>query len=155
MFTLLGYSLIAGAFTVVLGASLSSAGPFQRALTAGPLRFIGKRCYGFYLWHCLTGAAVQHACETLAPGGLPMGAKVLLWLGLLTATACASWALFERPILSLKRLCPHESWRAGEAARRADNAAGDGGPNSGDSRPVVRGAMNRASAAVAGRTSRV
>ena len=43
-------------FAVLLAASLGMEGPIKRLLTSRILMFLGRRCYGLYLWHVLAAA---------------------------------------------------------------------------------------------------
>ncbi|MCB1120444.1 MAG: acyltransferase [Verrucomicrobiae bacterium] len=82
-------------------------------MTWRPLLFIGKISYGLYLFHLL----VQHVVLKLQPrleffqGQKPVLEHKLANLFLLTVTtlivASASWILYERPILALKRFFPY------------------------------------------------
>lgn len=76
-------------------------GRLQRALSWAPLRWLGKICYGLYLWHTFVGLTVAHVIDA---AGLPWGPslRVACWLGCTLAVATASWFLFEQPILGLK-----------------------------------------------------
>jgi peptidoglycan/LPS O-acetylase OafA/YrhL len=103
LFTLFGYTWIAISFGLLVGASLQCTG-WARSLLCWPiLTFVGKRCYGFYLWHALVAAMVKKIVDSLQ---LDVGfyGLLCLWIISLIAVATASWCFFERPILNLKRL---------------------------------------------------
>jgi peptidoglycan/LPS O-acetylase OafA/YrhL len=106
MFTLFGYTWIAIALAILVGASIGSEGRGRALLSNGALMFMGKRCYGFYLWHALVAAVIRKLVDTLS---LDIGfyGQLSLWLIGLLFIATASWSFFERPILNLKRLVPY------------------------------------------------
>jgi peptidoglycan/LPS O-acetylase OafA/YrhL len=113
-FTLLGYLAVAFAFAALVGASIDGGRPWRLLLTAPPLLYIGKRCYGFYVWQCLVGMAIAR----LTPRSLQTDYRLLTALGWLAATAAVaaiSWSLLERPALRLKRFFPHAIRAAGGA----------------------------------------
>jgi peptidoglycan/LPS O-acetylase OafA/YrhL len=105
-FTLFGYTWIAVAWAVLVGASLGCEGWIRAVLSSRCLTFVGKRCYGFYLWHALMAGAVMKAVDALS---LNIGfyGQLVVWLCALIAVASLSWACFERPILKLKRFVPY------------------------------------------------
>jgi len=105
LFTVFGYSLLAVSFAVLLAASLGTEGPIKRLLTSRLLTFLGKRCYGLYLWHVLAAGLTATALERWDIGFYP---HVIAWLMILVAMASGSWLLFEEPILRLKRLVPYQ-----------------------------------------------
>ncbi len=110
-FSVAGYSLIAASFAVLVGASLTATGLARAVLCHPILCYVGKRCYGFYIWHCFVGVAVAHLSAKYFPGVLGFGGLVALWLLCTTVVASASWFLFEKPILALKRFVPHQGQR--------------------------------------------
>ena len=99
-FSVFGYSWLAISFAVLLGASLDARGPIRAVLTSPLLMFLGRRCYGLYLWHVLIAGFVAAGLHSLQVGFI---AHVLFWLGALIIVASGSWLLFEEPILRLKR----------------------------------------------------
>ena len=104
LFSVFGYSWLAISFAVLLGASLDARGPIRAALTSPLLMFLGRRCYGLYLWHVLIAGFVTAWLHSLQVGFI---AHVLLWLGALVIVASGSWLLIEKPILRLKRFLPY------------------------------------------------
>jgi peptidoglycan/LPS O-acetylase OafA/YrhL len=106
MFTLFGYTWIALAWAVLVGASLRCEGLVQSVLSSSPLTFIGKRCYGFYLWHALVAGVVMKLIDTTSLN-IGLYGQLFLWLCTLSAVTSLSWSCFERPILRLKRLVPY------------------------------------------------
>ena len=105
-FSVFGYSWLAISFTVLLGASLNVRGPIRAILTSPLLMFLGRRCYGLYLWHVLIAGFVTAWLNSLQVGFI---AHVLLWLGTLLIVAIGSWLLIEQPILRLKQFLPYSS----------------------------------------------
>jgi peptidoglycan/LPS O-acetylase OafA/YrhL len=96
-FVLFGYSWIVVACTVILGAALEPGPWTNRLLANRPLVFVGKRCYGFYLWHYLIGNLLH---RVIGDGHFLL--STILWAALVTGVATLSWAKFEEPILKLK-----------------------------------------------------
>lgn len=115
IFSVFGYTWIAVAFAIVVGASLRAAGAFPSLLSAAPLRFVGKRCYGFYLWHALMAGVVKAGVESW-PISLTFYELLILWLLGVVVVVTASWSFFEQPILKLKRLIPYPALPHGVAA---------------------------------------
>ena len=118
-FSIFGYSWLAISFAIVLGASLDAKGPIRSVLTSRVLTFLGRRCYGIYLWHVVAAALVVAAVR---PWELGFYMHVLLWLITLLMMAWASWLLFEGPILRLKRFLPYERLPRTESALRRSSA---------------------------------
>lgn len=106
MFTLFGYTWIAMAWAVLVGASLGCEGWVRAALSSRPLTFVGKRCYGFYLWHALVAGVILKLADTVSLN-IGLYGYLFLWLGTLSAVVSLSWSCFERPILGLKRFVPY------------------------------------------------
>jgi peptidoglycan/LPS O-acetylase OafA/YrhL len=100
-FDAFGYSLVAGAFFVWTGVALDPRSRLQVVLSSRVLRYLGKRCYGLYIWHILTGMILRTGLERL---GLVWSfeLQVLVWVGFLVAVAAASFRFFEEPFLRLK-----------------------------------------------------
>lgn len=93
---LLGYGVLGGCMTALLLSSLEP-GFFSRLLTWGPLSWLGRRCYGLYLWHWLLGVVVAQSVPTW-----PVWGQVLLWSVLLLGGVELSWRFLEQPFLRLK-----------------------------------------------------
>jgi peptidoglycan/LPS O-acetylase OafA/YrhL len=92
-------------------------GLIRRFLACKPMVGLGVVSYGIYLWHqgwILVYLRWTHRNLNF-PFGLPYWELFLAVLGLATATATASYLLFERPILKLKD-------RVGWWSRRAQPA---------------------------------
>lgn len=103
-FSVFGYSWLAVSFAILLGASLNADGFFGAILKSPVLTFLGRRCYGLYLWHVLIGGFVTAA---LQPFQLGIHVHTLFWLAALLIVASGSWLLFEEPILRLKQFLPY------------------------------------------------
>jgi peptidoglycan/LPS O-acetylase OafA/YrhL len=79
------------------------------------LRSCGRLSYALYLFHLPVAVAVRKLVFDPAPaleaGGfvVPLGGYVVLAGGLSWLAALASWHLFEKHFLRLKRLCPARS----------------------------------------------
>src|SRR5262245_4253366 len=104
LFSILGYSLLAASFAILLAASLGTQGPIKILLTSRILTFLGKRCYGLYLWHVLASGLAIVALQQWRIG---FYAHVLIWLAILLMMVSGSWLLFEEPVLRLKRFLPY------------------------------------------------
>ena len=91
------------ALELISRASIGFSGPARTVMENPVLVYLGRISYGLYLFHL----AVPHL---YAWAGLPALANPLLrfavQFSLLVALASASWYLFEKPILSLKRYFP-------------------------------------------------
>jgi peptidoglycan/LPS O-acetylase OafA/YrhL len=103
-FSVFGYSWLAVSFAILLGASLNADGLVGALLKSSVLTFLGRRCYGLYLWHVLIAGFVTAWLHSLQVGFI---AHVLLWLGALVIVASGSWLFIEEPILRLKRFLPY------------------------------------------------
>lgn len=103
-FSVFGYSWLAVSFAILLGASLNADGLFGTLLKSPVLTFLGRRCYGLYLWHVLIAGFVTAG---LQPFQLGFHVHTLLWLAALLIVAIGSWLLFEEPILRLKQFLPY------------------------------------------------
>jgi len=104
-FSVFGYSWLALSFAVLVGASLSAGGAWAAILKSRVLTFLGKRCYGLYLWHVVIAGCILAGLE---PFQLGFRVHVFVWFVSLVIAASASWLLFEEPILRLKRFVPYE-----------------------------------------------
>lgn len=103
-FSVFGYSWLAVSFAIVLGAVHDAQGMVGAFLKAPFLTFLGKRCYGLYLWHVLVAMFVTAAAQ---PWQVGFHAHMLLWVAALLVVASGSWLWIEEPILRLKRLLPY------------------------------------------------
>ncbi|HUZ53087.1 MAG TPA: acyltransferase family protein [Streptosporangiaceae bacterium] len=87
-----GLVLLSVATAAVVAATAYPASLVGRALGWGPLRWIGVRSYGIYLWHfpVIVLTSQPNTKPSLALAGLQIAASVLL--------AALSWELIEEPI---------------------------------------------------------
>jgi peptidoglycan/LPS O-acetylase OafA/YrhL len=92
-FTYRGGIFLASALTAVAIWALLRRGPFARALSVRPLRYLGTRSYSLYLWHwpviCLTRPNLD-----LPLSGAPL---LVLRLGLMAGLAEGSYRFVEQP----------------------------------------------------------
>ena len=96
-----GPLLAAATITLIAGTSIAVTSPVTRALAARPLRWIGERSYGLYLYHVpiliwVTTAAGASIAE--GPGVVKVAAVILA-----VAAAAASYRWIETPIYSWHR----------------------------------------------------
>jgi peptidoglycan/LPS O-acetylase OafA/YrhL len=114
-FTVFGYSCLAVSFAILLAVCLERRGLLGTLLTSPPLRFLGKRCYGLYVWHVVVAARVTAG---LRPWQAGFHIHVLIWFAALLVVASASWVLLEQPILRLKDYLPYAQPRTGRTEVR-------------------------------------
>ena len=105
-FTMFGYTWISIALAILVGASVTCSGWVRSVLGSRILIFVGKRCYGFYLWHSLVAAVVKKLVTALS-FHIGFYGLIAIWLICLPVVVSISWYIFERPILNLKRLCSY------------------------------------------------
>jgi len=100
-FHVVGYSAVAGAFTVWCACALDPSPSLRRMLGHPALAAIGRISYGLYVWHVLVAEAIVRALARLhlAPG---LGVQVAIWLAALGVVAAASYRWFEAPLLRWK-----------------------------------------------------
>ena len=103
-FSVFGYSWLAVSFAILLGVSLNPQGILGALLKSPVLTFLGRRCYGLYLWHVLIAGFVTVGLQQWRVG---FYVHILLWLSTLLIVASGSWLLFEEPIHRLKRFLPY------------------------------------------------
>ena len=104
-FSVFGYSWLSVSFAVCLTASVNATGLLYRTLTSPVLTFLGRRCYGLYIWHVLVASMILEALRPLHVG---FYGHVLLWVVALLIVASGSWVLLEEPLLRLKHMIPYE-----------------------------------------------
>jgi peptidoglycan/LPS O-acetylase OafA/YrhL len=104
LFSVFGYSWLALAFAILSMASLDARGLAKLLLTSRIITFLGRRCYGLYLWHVLAGGLTTLALQQTHVG---FYAHIVLWSAILVGMASLSWLCFEEPILKLKRFLPY------------------------------------------------
>jgi peptidoglycan/LPS O-acetylase OafA/YrhL len=96
-----GMLLLSLATALVVAAVVHPASRLGPALGAGPLRWLGVRSYGIYLWH-------YPLIVLLAPGGNPdneslSGPQQAGMAVLCVVVAALSWSLIEDPVRSRRR----------------------------------------------------
>jgi peptidoglycan/LPS O-acetylase OafA/YrhL len=92
-----GLALACAATTVLVAVAVSTPGTFQRMLDLPPLRWVGERSYGIYLWHWPVILVVSQDIRT-APGG-PGFLTSRLWCVVVTlAIADLSYRFIESPV---------------------------------------------------------
>jgi peptidoglycan/LPS O-acetylase OafA/YrhL len=100
--------IVAAVGAAGLVAAAAGTGVIAAMTSLPPLRWVGIRSYGIYLWHW---PVIALAGAITGPG--PTSAW--LWLieaGVSIALACASWEFVERPILRDGFLATCSRWRA-------------------------------------------
>jgi peptidoglycan/LPS O-acetylase OafA/YrhL len=116
-----GMVLLSGATALIVAAAVSPAAKFGRVLGSQPLRWLGVRSYGIYLWHypiiVLTTPAGGR--ESLARGTLQVAASI--------GAAALSWRYVEEPVRhgAIGRWWAQVhsgGWNLGAAARRTQIA---------------------------------
>jgi peptidoglycan/LPS O-acetylase OafA/YrhL len=119
-----GLELLSVATALVVAAAATPGGLLGRALGWTPMRWVGVRSYGIYLWHypiiVLTAAA--------GTVGTPVSAvRAVILVAVTVAIAAASWRFVEDPIRrgSYRRTAPAAPAGA-TASRGAAGAVGGG-----------------------------
>jgi Predicted acyltransferases len=95
VFNMVGYSLSVVIFGGMLICALGARGIFRRLLTMGPLRYIGRISYTFYLYHVailVLVARLMHVSWAIAPMSFVVTGAV----------ASLSWYALESPILKAR-----------------------------------------------------
>lgn len=117
-----GLILVTIASVLVIMAGLNRESLFSRVLGAAPLRWLGERSYGIYLWHMpiiaflprqwLPGTT-ESTIVAWVTGALVFGGSILL--------AAISWVVLEDPIRRHGIVQPLRERLQARRARRADN----------------------------------
>ncbi|MFC3849108.1 acyltransferase family protein [Corynebacterium hansenii] len=94
----------------------------SRVLAVAPMRWIGERSYGIYLWHLPVTVYLPRELDDMP---LARGAAVIALSFLLAAM---SWALVEDPIRRNGVVEPLRAWRAARRRARRDRVPGPGIP---------------------------
>ena len=113
-----GMVLLSFAAALMVAAAASPASRFGRILGWRPLRWLGVRSYGIYLWH------FPIIVLTAPPGGGNTPARAILQVTAIIGCAALSWRYIEEPIRhgALNRWWAQirgSSWRLGTLGRRA------------------------------------
>lgn len=101
-FDVVGRTIAAATVAATVALALFG-GPWTRRVLETPvLVWIGKKCYGIYIWHVIIGFALA---AWLGPKLTDLGPVVATtaWALITFAFAWVSWTIFEQPILRLKR----------------------------------------------------
>ena len=111
----------------MVAAAASPASRFGRILGWWPLRWLGVRSYGIYLWH------FPIIVLTAPPGGGDTPARAILQVTATIGCAALSWRYIEEPIRhgALSRWWAQmrgNSWRLGTLGRRARIAVAASAP---------------------------
>ena len=122
-----GLELLSVATALVVAAAATPGGLLGRALGWTPMRWVGVRSYGIYLWHypiiVLTAAA--------GTAGTPVSAvRAVILVAVTVAIAAASWRFVEDPIRrgSYRRTAPVTAPATVAGATSGGGAAGQAGP---------------------------
>jgi peptidoglycan/LPS O-acetylase OafA/YrhL len=124
--SLIGYPLLALFFASLLVLALEPKSLFAAFGSIRPLRFLGRYSYGLYVYHLIAGFAlgylltwIQQKTHTIVLGGILF--TLIVFFGTL-GMAIASYELYERRFLRLKRFFPYghsEPAAAGSAVTSA------------------------------------
>ena len=113
-----GLVVLSVATALVVAATVHPGSSMSRLLGVAPLRWIGVRSYGIYLWHF---PVIALTTRTI---GEPMTiSRAAFQIGLTVALAAVSWRYLEKPIMdgALSRLWtmvqPRNVWQLGSALR--------------------------------------
>lgn len=93
-----GLAAVAVLSAVAIAALLVPGSPLGRVLELAPLRWIGRRSYGLYLWHWPVFVLVAAALPTWSRDGGEGWTLGLIALALTVGAATLSYALVEEPI---------------------------------------------------------
>ena len=86
-----GMALCAGLSAVLIAVTIHPGTRFARLLGVPPLRWIGKRSYGIYLWS-------YPVIVLTTPNNSPGALRAILDIAITFALAAASWRYIEEPI---------------------------------------------------------
>ncbi len=122
-----GMVLLSFAAALMVAAAASPASRFGQVLGWRPLRWLGVRSYGIYLWH------FPIIVLTAPPGGGDTPARAILQVTATIGCAALSWRYIEEPIRhgALSRWWAQirgNSWRLGTLGRRARIAVAASAP---------------------------
>ncbi|SDD09348.1 Peptidoglycan/LPS O-acetylase OafA/YrhL, contains acyltransferase and SGNH-hydrolase domains [Sanguibacter gelidistatuariae] len=94
-----GGLVLASLFTVGLIAFVVRSQPLTRRCEVAPLRWVGVRSYGLYLWHWPLLVLVSQVMGADHPGHGSPWLVVAVTLALTVAAAWASYRFIERPVM--------------------------------------------------------
>jgi peptidoglycan/LPS O-acetylase OafA/YrhL len=86
-----------------------------RVLTARPVRFVGTRAYGIYLFHPLVGEVLSRALPTNGPVALQV-VRLLLILAVSLVVADILYRLVEKPLIAVGRRLTRRRSATGQPA---------------------------------------
>ena len=101
-----GFTAIAlsyGALLVGIVVTKDGQSAVQRFFNSGFMRIFGKYSYGAYIWHQLVRAGTINSEVKLIGHQVPALLNLPLMIAVTLAVSMVSYALIERPFLSLKR----------------------------------------------------
>ena len=98
-FTYRGGLVLVSVFAVGLIAFIVRSQPVARRVEVAPLRWIGVRSYGLYLWHWPLLVLVSDVMGADHPGRGTTWSVVAVTLGLTVAAAWASYRFIEAPVM--------------------------------------------------------
>lgn len=123
----LGYSAVAISFAAFVGAA--SAGWMDRVVARPVFRFFGRYSYGMYIFHLpmmLKFAPVYALIDRVPLVAGTIVLRQLVFFAIATpitaAAGVASWHLYERHFLALKRYFPAVESRGGATKRESGSA---------------------------------
>lgn len=119
-FRLLAFIALAG---LIWKAANGYRGPIARVLEWGPVLWLGRLSYGFYLWHLVAKNVIVYAGFDYEAA--PMAIRLAVVSAATTAVVALSWRIVERPFLDLKDRFPYlpPSVNSPSAEREADYAS--------------------------------
>jgi hypothetical protein len=145
--------LLAALAAAALVAAAAGQGLIAAVTGWRPLRWVGIRSYGIYLWHW----PVIALGTALANGGLAAPGAVSPWLwpveiGVTIALAAASWRYVETPILrdGLRATVRHWLGLVAQAGRRPERQGRPASATSGRAVPVTVAAATALAVVLAG-----
>lgn len=93
-----GLALVAVLSAVAIAALLVPGSPFARGLDWAPVRWIGVRSYGLYLWHWPVFVLVSASFPTVARDGWEVALRAAIALAITVVVAALSYRFLEQPI---------------------------------------------------------
>ena len=102
----IGYTLIDLSFAALLLALVATPGEpsvLQRFFGSATMRALGKYSYAAYIWHILVRVLAGYLERDVLHVRFPWFLNIPLLVALTVAASMLSYAIIERPVLSLKR----------------------------------------------------